>query len=159
MESREAEAYGWGVGSWAERNVVNRAVRLGARLGREIDGVRELEVRGRRTGKSRRTPVKVLNVAGERYLVSLRGNSGWVHNLRAQPTARLRFGRHVEEVVATELADGDKRVIAQAYLATATRGEARERLGWAAMGTPEQEARRGAISVPVFKLSARDTPP
>jgi hypothetical protein len=51
MESREAEAYGWGVGSWAERNVVNRAVRLGARLGREIDGVRELEVRRRRSAE------------------------------------------------------------------------------------------------------------
>jgi hypothetical protein len=37
--------------SWAERHLVNRAVRIGARLGRDIDGVRELEVVGRRTGR------------------------------------------------------------------------------------------------------------
>ena len=53
--------------SWAERNVVNRAVRPGTRLGRDIDGVRELEVRGRRMGKPRRTPVKVLEVDGKRF--------------------------------------------------------------------------------------------
>jgi hypothetical protein len=57
--------------SWVERNVVNRAVRLGTRLGRDIDRVRELEVRG--------------------------GSSGWVENLRAAGTARLRFGRSVED--------------------------------------------------------------
>jgi deazaflavin-dependent oxidoreductase (nitroreductase family) len=84
------------VASWAERNVVNRAVRLGVRRGRDIDGVRELVVRGRRTGKRRRTPLKVLHVGGERYLVSLSGESGWVRNLRAQPSARLRFGRGAE---------------------------------------------------------------
>ena len=63
--------------SWAERHLVGRAVRVGVRLGREIDGVRELEVRGRRTGRPRWTLVKVLEVDGERYLVSLSGSSGW----------------------------------------------------------------------------------
>jgi deazaflavin-dependent oxidoreductase (nitroreductase family) len=141
------------VASWAERNVVNRAVRLGTRLGRDIDGVRELEVRGRRTGKLRRTPVKVLEVDGERYLVSLTGNSGWVHNLRAQPAARLRFGRDVEELVATELADDAKRVVARAYLAAASRDGTRKQLAWAADGGSAEDARRAAMSVPVFRLS------
>ena len=141
--------------SWAERNVVNRAVRLGTRLGREIDGIRELEVRGRRTGKSRRTPVKVLEVDGARYLVSLYGNSGWVHNLRAQRTARLRFGRDVEEVVVTELAHDEKRVVAHAYLAAAGRDETRKQLAWAADGASGEEARHGAIGVPIFRLNRR----
>ena len=141
--------------SWTERNLVNRAVRLGTRLGRDIDGVRELEARGRRTGRSRRTPVKVLEVGGERYLVSLCGDSGWVHNLRAQPAARLRFGRDVEEVVATELADDEeKRVVAQAYLAGAGREETRKQLAWAADGASAEDARRGATSVPMFRLGA-----
>jgi deazaflavin-dependent oxidoreductase (nitroreductase family) len=138
--------------SWAERNVVNRAVRLGTRLGRDIDGVRELEVRGRRTGKPRRTPVKVLEVDRERYLVSLYGSSGWVHNLRSQPTARLRFGRDVEEVLATEVADDEKRPIARAYLAGVSRDETRRRLAWAADGAGEDAARRGEMSVPMFRL-------
>jgi deazaflavin-dependent oxidoreductase (nitroreductase family) len=101
--------------SWAERHLVNFAVRVGVRLGREIDGVQELEVRGRRTGKPRRTPVKVLEVDGERYLVSLNGSSGWVCNLRARSAARLRFGRRVEEVVATEVADPEKPPVVRAY--------------------------------------------
>jgi deazaflavin-dependent oxidoreductase (nitroreductase family) len=143
------------VASWAERNVVNRAVRLGTRLGRDIDGIRELEVRGRRTGKARRTPLKVLEVGGERYLVSLSGNSGWVHNLRAQPAARLRFGRDVEEVRATEVAGDEQRVVARAYWAAAGREETRARLAWAADGASEEDARRGAVRVPVFRLSRR----
>lgn len=141
--------------SWAERNIVNRAVRLGTRLGRDIDGVRELAVRGRHTGKLRRTPVKVLEVDGERFLVSLRGNSGWVHNLRAEQTAQLRFGRNVEGVDVIELADAEKRPVAQAYLAAASRGEARQQLAWAAENASEEDARRGAMSMPVFRLNAR----
>lgn len=145
--------------SWAERNVVNRAVRLGIWLGRDIDGVRELEVLGRRSGEPRRTPVKVLEVDGERYLVSLYGGSGWVHNLRSQGTARLRFGRRVEDVLATEVADDEKRLIARAYLAAASRDETRKRLAWAAEGVSEDEVRRGAMNVPMFRLSARNTSP
>ncbi len=137
---------------WAERHIVNRAVLLGTRLGRDIDGVRALEVRGRRTGKTRRTPVKVLELDGERYLVSLRGSSGWVQNLRSQRSARLRFGGKVEEVEAIELADDEKRPVARAYLDAAGRGEPRERLGWAADGVSDEEARRGAMSVPMFRL-------
>ena len=140
--------------SWGERNVVNRATRLGARLGRDVDGIRELEVRGRRSGKPRRVPVKVLEVEGERYVVSLRGSSDWVRNLRSQETARLRFGRRIEDVVATELADDEKRPIVRAYLAAASRDETRKRLEWAADGVREEDARRGAMTVPVFRLSA-----
>ena len=143
--------------SWAERNIVNRAVRLGTRLGRDIDGVRELEVQGRRTGKPRRIPVKVLEVDDERYLVSLYGSSGWVHNLRSQPAARLRFGRRVEDVLTTEVADEEKRPIALAYLAGVSREETRKRLAWAADGTAGDAARRGAINVPVFRLSGDET--
>ena len=138
--------------SWTERNVVNRAVRLGTRLGRDIDGVRELEVRGRRTGKPRRTPLKVLEVDGARYLVSLYGSSGWVQNLRSQRTARLRFGRDIEELVATEIGDDEKRVIALAYLRAAGRSETRRSLAWAADGVPDEQARLGAMSVPMFRL-------
>jgi deazaflavin-dependent oxidoreductase (nitroreductase family) len=114
--------------SWAERRLINLAVRVGVRLGREIDGVHELEVRGRRTGKPRRTPVKVLEVDGERYLVSLSGRSGWVCNLRARSAARLRFGRRVEDVVAIEVADPEKPPVVRAYLRAATRPETRRRL-------------------------------
>jgi deazaflavin-dependent oxidoreductase (nitroreductase family) len=131
--------------SWAERHLVNRAVRVGVRLGRDIDGVQELEVRGRQTAKPRRTPVKILEVGGDRYLVSLRGDSGWVCNLRARKTARLRFGRRIQEVVATEVPDPEKLPVVRAYLMAATHPETRRRL--------EAELRRGAADVPVFRLT------
>jgi deazaflavin-dependent oxidoreductase (nitroreductase family) len=129
------------------------------RLGRESDGVQELEVRGRRTGKPRRTPVKVLEVDGERYLVSLNGDSGWVCNLRARKTARLRFGRRGEDVVATEVADPEKPPVVRAYLMAATRPETRRRLEWAVERTPEAEARRRAAEVPVFRVTGERRSP
>ena len=138
--------------SWAERHVVNRAVRLGLRLGRDIDGLQELEVRGRKTGKARRTPVKILEVDGERHVLSLRGNSGWVCNLRASGKGRLRFGGRVEDVVAVELPDGDKPPVARTYLTGATRPETRRRLQWAGEGTPEAEVQRQAARFPVFRI-------
>ncbi|MBE1498066.1 deazaflavin-dependent oxidoreductase (nitroreductase family) [Amycolatopsis lexingtonensis] len=52
-----------------------------------------LTTRGRRSGVDRTTPVNVLEVDGERWLVSPYGQVGWVHNLRADPAARLRRGR------------------------------------------------------------------
>ena len=103
--------------------------------------------------------MKVLEVDHERYLVSLYGDSGRVHNLRAQRTARLRRGREVEEVVATELAHDEKQAVAQAYRATASREATRKQLAWAADDAAEKDARRGAMSVPMFRLSRRETPP
>jgi deazaflavin-dependent oxidoreductase (nitroreductase family) len=141
--------------SWTERHLVNRSVLLGTRLGRDIDGVRELQVAGRRSGRVRRTPLKVLEVGGERYVVSLRGESGWVSNLRAARTARLRFGRRVEDVGATEVPDAEKAPVVRAYLDAATHAATREQLAWAAAGAAEDEARRGAARTPVFRLTRR----
>jgi deazaflavin-dependent oxidoreductase (nitroreductase family) len=126
--------------SWTERHLVNRAVLIGTRLGRDIDGVRELEVAGRRSGKRRRTPLKVLEVDGRRYVVSLAGTSGWVRNLRAHGTARLRFGRRVEDVMVVELADAEKPPVVLAYLEGVTRPDTRRRL------------ERPVGEIPVFRL-------
>ncbi|WP_372673124.1 nitroreductase family deazaflavin-dependent oxidoreductase [Amycolatopsis kentuckyensis] len=63
-----------------------------------------LTTRGRRSGADRTTPVNVLEVGGDRWLVSPYGQVGWVHNLRADPTARLRRGRR-RETWAVEEAD------------------------------------------------------
>jgi len=55
-----------------------------------------LTTRGRKSGEDRTTPVNVIEVGGERWLVSPYGRVGWVHNLRADPTARLWRGRRRE---------------------------------------------------------------
>ncbi|MCR6490570.1 nitroreductase family deazaflavin-dependent oxidoreductase [Amycolatopsis sp. OK19-0408] len=55
-----------------------------------------LTTRGRKSGVDRTTPVNVLEVDGDRWLVSPYGRVGWVHNLRADATARLWRGRRRE---------------------------------------------------------------
>lgn len=63
-----------------------------------------LTTRGRKSGVDRTTPVNVLEVDGDRWLVSPYGRVGWVHNLRADATARLWRGRR-REIWEVEEAD------------------------------------------------------
>jgi deazaflavin-dependent oxidoreductase (nitroreductase family) len=86
------------------------------RLGVSVAGSRVLEVRGRKSGEPRQTPVNLLTLDGTRYLVAPRGHTQWVRNLRVAGEAELRVGRRTETVRATELADADKAPVLRAYL-------------------------------------------
>lgn len=66
---------------WFTKNVFNRLVALLTRLGLSVAGSRVLEVKGRKSGEWRRTPVNLLVHEGERYLVAPRGNTQWVLSL------------------------------------------------------------------------------
>jgi deazaflavin-dependent oxidoreductase (nitroreductase family) len=102
---------------WFTRNVVNRSVAFLTRRGLSVWGSRVLEVRGRRSGEPRRTPVNLLTLDGDRYLVSARGEGQWVRNARAAGgEVVLLLGRHREHVVATELDDDAKVPVLRAYL-------------------------------------------
>src|SRR5579872_5493171 len=101
---------------WFDRNVFNRAVAGCTQLGISIWGSRVLEVRGRRSGAPRRTPVNVLDFRGNRYLVAPRGQTQWVRNLRAAGEGSLLLGRRREPFRAQELADDDKAPILREYL-------------------------------------------
>ena len=94
----------------------NRAVAALTRVGLSVAGSRVLEVRGRKTGEPRRTPVNLLTLEGARYLVAPRGHTQWVRNLRAQGEGRLLLGRRTERFAAVELPDDDKVPILRAYL-------------------------------------------
>lgn len=65
-----------------------------------------LETVGARGGQVRRTPVNVLRMDGERWIVAPYGEVGWVHNVRAAPNATLRRGM-VGEPVRLESLDPD----------------------------------------------------
>ena len=97
-------------------NVFNSAVAWLARAGVSILGSRELRVRGRRSGEWRTTPVNLLVVDGQRYLVAPRGQTQWVRNIRVAGGGELRLGRRVEPFRAAELTDEDKPVILRRYL-------------------------------------------
>src|SRR6059058_2568408 len=79
-------------------------------------GSRVLEVRGRKSGEWRRTPVNLLTFEGERYLVAPRGTTQWVRNIRVSGEGRLVVGRRKEDFTATELPDEEKIPLLRAYL-------------------------------------------
>jgi deazaflavin-dependent oxidoreductase (nitroreductase family) len=87
-----------------------------ARLGISIWGSRILAVRGRVSGEWRTVPVNPLTFEGQRYLVSPRGNTQWVRNMRAAGGGELRLGRRTERFTATELPEADRPAVLRAYL-------------------------------------------
>ncbi|MGI8756076.1 MAG: nitroreductase/quinone reductase family protein [Acidimicrobiales bacterium] len=101
---------------WFTTQVFNRLVRRLTRMGLSVWGSRELRVRGRSSGLWRTTPVNLLVVDGERFLVAPRGVTQWVRNLRAAGNGELRLGRRVEPFEASELADPDKAAVLRPYL-------------------------------------------
>lgn len=101
---------------WFTRRVFNPLVAGLTRLGISVWGSRVLEVAGRTTGEVRTTPVNLLTVDGQRYLVAPRGETQWVKNVRAAGGCRLRVGRRAEEVTVVELADADKPRVLRPYL-------------------------------------------
>ena len=101
---------------WFTTHVFNRAVAALTRAGVSVMGSRVLEVPGRKTGEPRRTPVNLLVFDGARYLVSPRGHTQWVRNLRASGQGRLWLGRRYEPFTASELPDDAKPPLLRAYL-------------------------------------------
>ena len=90
---------------------------LVGRLGMDDhNGTRVLEVKGRRSGLWRTTPVRLLEVDDQRYLVAMYGETSWVKNLRSLGGGRLRMGNRVQEFQAVELAGEEKLKVLRAYL-------------------------------------------
>ncbi|MEK7214722.1 MAG: nitroreductase/quinone reductase family protein [Chloroflexota bacterium] len=102
--------------SWFTTHVWNRLVLLAMALGVSFYGARSLAVRGRSSGAWRTTPVNVLTVGADRYLVAPRGVTQWVRTLRVTGEAELRLGARREAIRITELADGEKPPVLRAYL-------------------------------------------
>ena len=139
------------VPSWFTRNVVNRLIAWLTRVGISVAGSRVLEVRGRKTGDPRRTPVNVLTFEGARYLVAPRGHTQWVRNLRVAGDGQLLLGRRRERFVASEIADADKEPILRSYLRRWT-WEVGIFFGGVDAGSSSEELRRIATDHPIFRI-------
>ena len=137
---------------WFTKNVFNRAVALLTRAGVSVAGSRVLEVRGRKSGEPRRTPVNLLTVNGARYLVAARGHTHWVRNLRALGEGRLLVGRRAEPFTAEEIPDDDKPAILRPYLER-WKWEVGAFFGGVGPDSSDEELRRIAPDHPVFRLS------
>ena len=96
--------------------ITNRAMRWLGRMGISVMGSRTLAVRGRKTGEWRTTPVNLMTLDGERYLVAPRGHTQWVRNMRAAGGGELRLGRKAEAFRAVEVQDADKPAVLREYL-------------------------------------------
>jgi deazaflavin-dependent oxidoreductase (nitroreductase family) len=101
---------------WFTRNVFNRSVAFLTHQGISVLGSRVLAVKGRTSGHWRTTPVNLLGYDGRRYLVSPRGQTQWVRNLRVAGTGELRLGKSAESFRGRELADDEKVPVLRAYL-------------------------------------------
>ena len=86
---------------------------LAMRLG--IAGTAALVVAGRRTGAPCRVPVVPLEHDGARYVVSTRGESEWVRNLRAAGEAELQRKGSTERVRAAEIPVTERPPVIEAY--------------------------------------------
>ena len=115
------------------------------------NGTRVLEVKGRKSGIWRATPVRLLELDGRRYLVAMYGETNWVKNLRRQNIGRLRIGSHVTEFQAAELSGEEKLSVLRAYL----------RLYWKLVAqmtivkspdAPDEELVKAGLYHPVFRL-------
>ncbi|MFD5192454.1 nitroreductase family deazaflavin-dependent oxidoreductase [Streptomyces sp. NPDC058357] len=88
-----------------------------ARRGLSLFGSAELSVRGRKSGQMQRVPVNPHTHEGTRYLVSARGHSQWVRNMRAAGGGELRVGRKAHAFTAVEIADDEQKArIIRTYL-------------------------------------------
>ncbi len=80
-----------------------------------------LVVRGRRTGKSLQVPMDPpFEWHGTRYLVSPRGETHWVRNLRAAGEADLRTRRRLEHIHVVELDGTERDAVVKTYADTIT---------------------------------------
>ena len=96
--------------------IFNRVVAWLTRAGISVLGSRILRVRGRSSGAWRSTPVNLLTVGDQTYLVAPRGTTQWVRNIRVVGGGELRVGRRVTRFTVQELPDADKPAVIRAYL-------------------------------------------
>jgi deazaflavin-dependent oxidoreductase (nitroreductase family) len=140
---------------WFTRHVFNPAVAGLARVGVSLAGSRVLEVKGRKSGEWRKTPVNPLAIAGERFLVAPRGNTQWVRNMRAAGGGRLVRGRRTEEFSAVEVPDEQRPQILRAYLKK-WKWEVGAFFDGVGPDSSEDELRRIAPDHPVFRITSAE---
>ena len=135
------------------KKVFNPLVRWFTRRGISVRGSRVLEVPGRRSGELRTTPVNLLTLEGERYLVAPRGETEWVRNVRVAGWCNLRLGRRAERVVPVELADEEKPDVLRSYLRQ-WKWEVGQFFDGVGPDADDEQLRSIAGGYPVFRITA-----
>jgi hypothetical protein len=97
---------------WFARAVFNKIA-----MATGMSNTEKLTVTRRRSKQRQEIPVITVDVGGTKYLVSTRGESEWVKNLRADPNATIGSTAYV----AREIPEQDRQPILTAYRAKAGR--------------------------------------
>ncbi len=96
--------------------VMNRLLCAAASAGITPGHMITIEVKGRRSGETRSTIVNTVDYNGQRYLVSPRGETQWVRNVRAAGgQATIRHGGRTE-VRLEEVPAAERAAVLQVYL-------------------------------------------
>jgi deazaflavin-dependent oxidoreductase (nitroreductase family) len=109
-----------------------------------------LLVAGRKSGTTRTTPVAVVSVDGQRYVVAGYDGSDWVKNARAAGRGELLRGRDVEQVALTEVPLGERGRIIKAFAQQVRGGTA---FLTVAPDAPIESFSAAAARHPVFRVS------
>jgi deazaflavin-dependent oxidoreductase (nitroreductase family) len=139
---------------WFTQNVFNKLVAVFTKSGISVMGSRVLEVKGRKSGIARRTPVNLLALNGREYLVAPRGETEWVRNVRADGgRLDLLLGSKRRSYRGEEVPDDEKVDVLRAYL---KRWKAEVGIFFEGVGpdSSDEQIRAIAPKHPVFLLSA-----
>ncbi|HWE57902.1 MAG TPA: nitroreductase family deazaflavin-dependent oxidoreductase [Acidimicrobiales bacterium] len=139
---------------WFTQNVMNPAVAGLTRIGLPVLGSRVVEVTGRKSGLPRRTPVNLLEVDGQGYLVAPRGETEWVRNARADGNRVVLIkGRRRSAHVLVEVEGVDKTALLRAYL---KRWKFEVGMFFNGVGpeSTDEELAAEAVRHPVFRLQS-----
>jgi len=98
------------------RRLLNILVRPLARLGLAGKRTHVLTVPGRKSGKRYSTPVSLVFLDGERWLVAPYGEREWVKNARAASSVELTRARKTERVRIEEVGPEQAAPVLRAYL-------------------------------------------
>jgi F420H(2)-dependent quinone reductase len=97
------------------RRALNALVRPLARLGLTGPRTHLLTVPGRASGRLWSTPVSIVRIGSERWLVAPYGDRNWVKNARAARWVELRRGRRRERLSIEELTPAEAVPVLQEY--------------------------------------------
>ncbi|OBG14760.1 deazaflavin-dependent nitroreductase [Mycolicibacterium celeriflavum] len=113
-----------------------------------------LEVRGRKSGKLRSTPVTPMTVDNKRYIVGGLPGSDWAANLRAAGEATLRQGRRTERVRVVEVPAEAARPLLRVFPIEVPTGVGFMKNGGLVTGPNPDEFEALAGRCPVFQLDS-----
>lgn len=94
--------------NWLDQKLLNP-------IARSLGIATTLAVRTRTTGRTQTLPVNVFSHGGREYLVSVRGESQWVRNLRAAGTCELRRRGTARQLAVAEVPSSERGPIVEAY--------------------------------------------